>query len=448
MGTGAVLAAPRGMSTYAPRLPSRRRLLPVLSVALPLLAACGSGGSDPEFTVARSQKLRVAAPAVSEADRAALSTGNATFALALHGQVRGEPGNLVHSPYSVTSALAMTWAGARGETESEMARALSFTLPQARLHPAMNAVDLALATRGEGKKGADGKPFRLHVVNAVWAQRDFTFLPAYLDTLAESYDAGVNLLDFVGASEAARVTINDWVAGKTEQRIKDLLRPGIIGPSTRLVLTNAVYFNAAWKVPFEASATADRDFQRAQGGPVKTPFMNDDARRLRAASGPGWKAVALPYDDDRLSMLLLLPDAGTFDAYERALTPATLDGVVGALGEKTVRIALPKWKFEAALDLKQALVALGMERAFSAAADFSGMNGTGGLAIQDVVHKAFIAVAEKGTEAAAATAVVVREVSAPLVELELVADRPFLFFVRDEPTGTVLFAGRVVDPSR
>ena len=392
----------------------------------------------------RSQKVREASPGVPPADRQALADGNAAFGMALYRQVEAKNPNLVFSPISISTALAMTFAGARAETEAEMARALRFNLPQERLHPAMNQLGAALDGRGEGTQGADGKPFRLRIVNTTWAQEGFTMESPFLDVLAQSYGAGVNILDFVGAAESSRQTINRWVEQRTEDRIKDLIPEGIINRMTRLVLTNAVYFNAAWKTPFPK--TLDQGFTRLDGSTVTVPMMRLEAR-FRAAMLPGLLAVALPYQDERLSLLVVLPDTGKLAEVEGRLAAGALGEVTGALQETSVILGMPRFRFETPVDLKEALSALGMPIAFSANADFSGINAQGELYLQAVLHKAFIAVAEKGTEAAAATAVVVGRTSLPQ-GLNIEVNRPFLFFVRDEPTGAILFMGRVSDPSR
>lgn len=427
--------------------PYIRRLVP-LTVAAALLGACNDGGV-PAVDVARSTKLR-ATPTVSEADRKAVADGNVGFALDLYHQLKGEPTNLVFSPLSISIALAMTWAGARGDTEAEMAQALRFPLPQERQHAAMNEIDAALAARGAGKKGADGKPFRLNVVNATWMQRGAVFLPTYLDVLAEHYGAGVNLLDFIGDTEQSRRTINAWVEAKTEDRIKELIPQGVLDAATRLVLTNAVYFNGAWKSPFDGK-TEDGTFKRLDGSTATAPMMrHTQPAALRAFDFGTHTAVALPYDDERLSLLLVVPDQGMFADIESGFSGPVLTATVGALQPRTVRLVLPRFRFETPVKLKEVLQARGMKKAFEPGqADFSGMDGgMNMLYIQAVLHKAFIAVAEKGTEAAAATAVVAGATSAPTDVLELTVDRPFLFFLRDEPTGAILFMGRVLDPGQ
>ena len=421
-------------------------LLLLAAAGLPALAGgCGDGDGDApvKVDVSRSSRLRIAAPAVAVSDRQGLREGGAAFAIDLYSRVRSGGGNVVFSPASVSVALSMTYAGARGTTDQEMARVLRF-LPQAQQHAAMNEVEAALADRGAGAMGADGGPFRLRLVNTVWSQTGAHLETPFLDTLAEHYGAGVNLLDFATMPEPARQTINGWVSDQTEKKIEDLIPQGVITRDTRLVLTNAIYFNGAWKVPF-AGRTGDAPWNKSDGTTSTVQMMRTEAS-LPAAVLPGLHAVALPYADERLSLLVVVPDAGKFAEVEAGFDGAALAGVVAALKVQTVSLGLPRFKFEAGVSLKQALMAMGMQTAFGAGADLSGIDGTRSLVIQDVIHKAFIAVAEKGTEAAAATAVVVGRTSAPQVELRLTVDRPFLFFLRDEPTGAILFMGRVLAP--
>ncbi len=288
---------------------------------------------------------------------------------------------------------------------------------------------------------------RLSLVNTLWAQKGFVMLPAFLDALAEHYGAGVNLVDFTGATEAARQTINAWVAGQTEKRIQELLQPGVVDPETRLVLTNAIYFNAAWKTPFPET-TQNAPFHRLDGSSVDVPTMRLTAQ-LPVAFGDGFGAVELPYDDDRLALLVVVPDAGRFSEIDGAFDGRRLEELVGTLQPRMAGVALPRWKSETPLRLDRVLADMGMPSAFGGGADLSGIDGHPDLFIQAVVHKAFIAVGEKGTEAAAASAVVVgRKAADPPPEVLVAADRPFLYVLRDRPTGAVLFLGRVLDPGR
>jgi serpin B len=412
-----------------------------------LLAACGSGTSAPNVDTAKSSVQRIADPQVSSADSTTLASDNAAFAFDVYKRLILEKSNLIFSPASISIALAMTYAGAAGSTATEMAQALHFTLPPAQLYPAFNALDQALASRGQGQLGADGGPMRVNIVNALWAEKTYSFKSDFLDTLAANFGAGLNLLDFINAPEPSRATINAWVANQTEDKIQDLLAPGTIDPSTRLVLTNAVYFNAAWKTPFDPNKTYDGSFTLLDGSSVAAKFMSAHLAGIPAMQGTNFVAAALPYADDRLSLLVVLPDAGQFSQVEASLDATALETLVAGLTSQQILLTLPRFKIETGASLKDILATLGMTSAFADTADFSGMDGTPDLYIKQVIHKAFINVAEKGTEAAAATAVVMDTVSLPM-GLLINATRPFLYFLRDQPTGAILFMGRVLDPSQ
>jgi serpin B len=421
----------------------------LVMIALLGLVGCdivGSGRSGGKS--AQSSKERATSPDVPAPDTAELVGGDSAFAFDLYHTLREEKdGNLFYSPHSISLALAMTYAGARGETERQMADTLHFTLPQDHLHPAFNGLDLALASRGEGAEGKDDQGFRLNIVNAIWGQESYEFLAEFLDTLGVNYGAGLRLLDFAGDPEASRVTINDWVSEQTEDRIKDLIPQGAINELTRLVLTNAIYFNAAWAEPFGESLTKDGPFFLLDGSQVAVPMMRQTTS-LGYTEGAGYQAVELPYDGQELSMVIFLPEAGTFEAFEESLDAERADAILQSLGRREVALIMPKFEVESDFSLADALAALGMPVAFSPDADFSGMDGTYDLFISDVIHKAFVSVDEAGTEAAAATAVIM-EAEAALEEeepIEVTVDRPFIFIIRDIETEAILFVGRVVNP--
>jgi len=422
----------------------KKVFLCVLMVALMLgLAACAQPVAG---EVVQSEKQRVTSPDVSEADLATLVDGNSTFAFDLYQALREADGNLFYSPHSISLALAMTYAGARGETAQQMADTLDFILPQNRLHPAFNSLDLQLGRRGEGAKGKDGEGFRLNIVNAIWGQKDYEFLSEFLDLLAVNYGAGLRILDFASAPEESRITINKWVSDRTEGRIEDLIPQGLIDTLTRLVLTNAIYFNAAWQYPFQEDMTEDGPFYLLDGGEVIVPMMRQ-AELFGYAEGDGYQAVELPYDGGELSMVLLLPQAGHFEAFEGSLDAQQVDGIIGRLEHRQVTLAMPRFEFESSFGLKRTLTSMGMPLAFSGGADFSGMTGNRDLFIAEVVHKAFVSVDEAGTEAAAATAVVMPMAMPPEEPVEVNANRPFVFLIHDIETGTILFVGRVINPS-
>ena len=419
----------------------KKMFLFVLVVVLLSLTACGPASLG---EVLRSGKERITSPDVPETDLGLLVEGNSTFAFDLYQALRDEEGNLFYSPYSISVALAMTYAGARGETEQQMAETLKFLLAQENLHPAFNSLDILLAQRGEGAEGKDEEGFRLNIVNAIWGQKDYAFLDEFLDVLAENYGAGLRIVDFINETEKSRVTINDWVSDQTEGRIEDLIPQGVITILTRLVLTNAIYFNAAWEYPFEEDATYNGPFYLLDGGEVTVPLMRQ-TESFRYAEGDGYQVVELPYDGHELSMVILLPEEGQFGAFEGSLDAELVAAIIEDLRSQEVALTMPKFEFESEFGLKQALAAMGMPIAFTDAADFSGMTGVRDLHIAEVIHKAFVSVDEAGTEAAAATAVIMELTAMPEV-VEMTLDHPFIFMIRDIETGAILFVGRVVNP--
>ncbi len=434
------------------------RLLPAVILSIALLG-CGklpetSSPTAPlptetpsETDEVRSEKTRVTVPVATDLELSDLVRGNNAFAFDLYQKLREEEsGNLFYSPYSISLALAMTHAGARGETERQISNTLHFTLSQDKLHPAFNALDLQLASRGEGSSGTEGKGFRLNIANAIWGQQGFDFLQDFLDKLAENYGAGMKIANFTEAPEDSRVAINDWVAHQTEDKIKDLIPSGAIDNLTRLVLTNAIYFNAAWLYTFDEKATAEGDFHLPNGNSVKVPMMRQ-TESFGYASGTGYQAVELLYDGSEISMLILLPDKGNFNPFENSLNAELVSQISEDLNREQVELTMPSFEFEAQFKLGATLKKMGISDAFNQQlADFSGMDGRKDLSISDAFHKAFVLVNEKGTEAAAATAVVVGVKSVPPPPIVVAVDRPFIFLIRDIATNTTLFVGRVMDP--
>ncbi|HEY87648.1 MAG TPA: serpin family protein [Dehalococcoidia bacterium] len=415
----------------------------LMAVILLGLVACAQPLSS---EIVRSEKQRVTSPEVSEATLTTLVSGNSVFAFDLYQALREEDGNLFYSPYSISLALAMTYAGARGETAQQMADTLHFVLSQERLHPAFNSLDIELGQRGEGARGKDDEGFRLNIVNTIWGQKDYQFLTTFLNLLAENYGAGLRTMDFVNAPEESRITINNWVSDQTEGRIEDLIPQGLISALTRLVLTNAIYFNAAWQYPFNEDMTSDGPFSLLDGGEVTVPMMRQ-TESFGYTEGDGYKAVELPYDGRELSMVILLPQAGQFETFEGSLDAQWVGAIVKDLKSKRVALTMPRFEFESGFSLKEILAMMGMPLAFYGGADFSGMTGNRDLFIADVVHKAFVSVDEAGTEAAAATAVVMELTAVPETPVEVTVDRPFVFLIRDIETDTILFVGCVVNPS-
>jgi serpin B len=423
----------------------------MLTLVLVLALAAGCAPSPAAFVpgqALQSQQQRQPAPEIPQADRDSLANGNAAFALDLYRNL-ADDGNLFFSPYSISLALAMTYAGARGDTAAQMADTLHFTLPPEQLHPALNALSQELASRKESSgEGADGKGFRLNIANDIWGQKDAAFQQEFLDLLARNYGAGLRLMDFQNDPEAARKVINDAVARQTEDRIQNLIPEGAIDELTRLVLTNAIYFNAAWRMPFEKSATADAPFTTLDGTQVTVPMMAG-TKHFRHLDGDGFQAVVLPYENQNLSMLVLVPDAGAFSTFTAGLDSARLNNILADMQGGEVILKMPKFRIEDEFSLKPVLTDMGMTDAFQPGqADFSGIDGTRDLYVSAVVHKSYVAVDEAGTEAAAATAVIVGATSMPLEPFQMTIDRPFLFLIRDEPTGAILFFGQVTNPNQ
>jgi serpin B len=307
---------------------------------------------------------------------------------------------------------------------------------------------LKLSVKGKNLETMPG--FKLNIANSAWAQYDRPFEQAYLDLLAENYAAGLYLTDFVGDPEGSRQAVNEWVSQETEGKIEDLLLPGAINVLTRLILANAIYFNATWQTTFDEALTEQADFYLLDGNPVSVPMMAQSGpKSFGYFRGEGYQAIELPYSGGPLSMIIILPDLDTFADFEANLTPEQLAEITNSLEYRQVELKMPMFSFEAKLGLSETLKQLGMTDAFEAqVADFSGIDGTKDLVIQDVLHKAFIAVDEEGTEAAAATAVMIGLTSMPVSDLQLTIDHPFIFLIQDQPTGTVLFLGRVLDPTK
>lgn len=435
------------------------------------LIACGGDSPDVVPTAAldaadqnrftqemvRSKKSRDDSPGATAEELAELVYGNSAFAFDLyHAFTETSDGNLFYSPHSISLALAMTHVGARGETERQMADTVHFLLTQERLHPAFNELDLQLSSRAGRVEVEDEGRFQLSIANSVWGQEDYPFLDSYLDRLVESYGAGVMPVDFQGIPEKSRIAINDWVADRTEKRIKELIPPNVINSSTRLVLVSAIYFKARWLHTFANSLTGTGPFYLVDGREVETIMMTmAGAARLGYSNGEGYQAVELPYEGLEISMIILFPDAGTFREFEKSLDADEITGILEDFERENVEFTMPQFEFELGIELGDTLNAMGMQDAFDgAASDFSGVDGRSCIAgdapclfISDVFHTAFVAVDEEGTEAAAATTVTEKVVEG-FDPITVSVDGPFIFFIRDNLTGTILFVGRVVDPRR
>jgi len=389
-----------------------------------------------------SEALAAKKPLAKRTDEGIVVAGNNRFALELYARLKAQKGNLFCSPYSISTALAMTHGGARGETAAQMAKTLHFNLPQDRLHPAFAAImgDLNKA----GKKG----DYELSVANALWVQQGYEMLEAFLELTQKHYAAGLQQVDFKGATEAARKTINTWVEKQTKDKIKELIKPGVLDAMTRLVLTNAIYFKGKWASPFKEDATKDEPFTLADGTKPDVPMMHQ-TEKFKYMENKGFQALEMPYAGDRLAMTIFLPtQPDGLAEFERTLTVKDLTRWLSKLRQQKVIVAVPKFKMTCEYRLDEVLAAMGMPAAFSGAADFSGMTGNRDFQIGAVLHKAFVDVNEEGTEAAAATAVVMKATAAPPMQKPPVfrADHPFVFMIRDVKAKSILFIGRVANP--
>ena len=347
----------------------------------------------------------------------------------------------------------MAYAGALGETEHQMAATSRFGLPRDSLHPAFNAPDLSLAPSDAAD---DTENFRLTIANSVWGQYGYEFLPEYLDILAVNYGDEVRKVDFRRGPEAARIRINSWISDETEQRITILIPIDALAEPTKLALDNAIYFKAAWHKPFDGRATGDQPFYLLDGSERDVSMMRQQSS-LRYAGGEGYQAVELPYKGGDVDMTIIAPDSGRFQEFQDSMSGQPLQVIVDSLDYESVRLAMPRFEMESAFSLSDTPKAMGMPDTFDdQAADLSGMDGRACrargdicLLISDVLHKAFVSVDEAGTEASAATAVIIgttREAIEETTPIELVVDRPFLFVIRHLPTDTILFVGRMMEP--
>jgi serpin B len=363
-------------------------------------------------------------------------------------QSRSGDENLVCSPYSVEVALGMTLQGAKGPTARQMLDVLAAGDAQT-LADGLNALSQTLASRSKVLPAAEGeKPQRVELAsaNSLWGQRGLAWQQPFLDVLARDFGTGMRVVDYQTAAEPARVAINAWVSEQTRSRIPHLVPRGAIDESTRLTLANALYLKAPWQTPFEPGDTQDAPFHLLGGTTVTVPMMRATLSAT-LASGQGWVAAGLPYAGGDLSMVVVVPDTGRFAEVETSLAGDGLGRLLAGLQPDRVEIGLPRWTTRTQAELGPALSRLGMPLAFTADADFTGMTTSDRLSIAAVLHEGFIAVDEAGTEAAAATAVMMRASGFAGQPRQVIADRPFLYVIHDVATRTPLFIGRVMDPS-
>jgi len=464
------------------RFSGLRRMASGLAAVAIMAIGCGEDASDgtdrpalvtePDATAPAKPLPPLVRAASSKADVASVVEGNSSFAFDLYARLKSQEGNLIYSPYSISTALAMTYAGARGDTAAEMHRVLHFPSESISMHfaspeaprPAHNTEDIfpwtqerihaAMADLVDDLNERGGKEdgeaaYELVVANRLWGQAGYNFLAPFLSLNQAYYGAGIEQVDFARATEAARKTINAWVEDKTRDKIKELLKPGVLDSLTRLVLTNAIYFKGNWATQFKKERTADAPFHVTPEKTVDVPMMRQTEKFGYTETGD-MQILDMPYVGGELTMTVLLPTkADGLGDVEASLSAAQLKAWIARLRERKVAVFLPRFKLEFGLDLSRVLAAMGMPKAFDdRRADFSGMTDDPlGLYITNVIHKAFVDVNEEGTEAAAATAVVMAPRGMPRPPPVFRADRPFIFLIRDRVTGSVLFIGRVTDPT-
>ncbi len=380
------------------------------------------------------------APAKISEEVQSISKSNNEFAFNLYGRLRKDEGNLFFSPTSISTALAMTYAGAEGATEKEIAKTLEFTLPKAEVHSAFASM---MKTLNAPEKDA----YELRMANRLWGQTGYGFLPKYLAITSKDYGAELAQVDFVNAAEQSRQEINAWVEKQTNDKIKDLIPQGAVNSLTRLVLTNAIYFKGKWEHEFDKKATKDAPFSVSADENIAVPLMFQK-ERFKYGETAELQLLEMPYKGNDLSMLVLLPKkADGLSSIEDKLNTGNLDEWSKGMRKLEVQTFIPRFKLTEEFQLNSILSAMGMPSAFDPGkANFSGMNGKQDLCITAALHKAFVDVNEEGTEAAAATGIVVGLTSLPPEPKVFRADHPFVFMIRDHRTGSILFLGRVVNP--
>ena len=386
-------------------------------------------------------------PAVSDGDIAAVVAADAAFGFDLFEMVAGDE-NLMLSPYSIATALSMLYPGARGDTAIEIADVLHLTVDNSTLHAVRNHIDTALATPPQPLDDKDTRePFTIRPANSAWGQGGYPFLHEYLEVLATNYGAGLRLLDYAGDPEGSRAIINSWVEEATEERIKELIPEGAIDSLTRLALVNAIWFKANWFEQFNADATGPGIFTLLDGSEIEVPLIHANLRTGYVKTDL-FEAVRLPYAGDA-AMVVLVPRKGSPAELAADLDQSDLDI---EWQPAAVDLTMPSFEFEAEIGLKSALQELGMRAAFEppfgdSGADFTGITVVPELYVSGAFHKTFIALDEEGTEAAAATAIILRATSAGPPPVTFTVDRPFLFWIEHSSTGEMLFLGQVTNPA-
>lgn len=431
-----------GTTPAAPRSAADQSSYASTTVAMPSTAL------PPMQVSSQSAALARVNPAAAPAQVAELVQNNTTFATDFYHQLTADSEqNIIFSPYSVSLAFSMVYAGARGTTAAHMATVLHY-LPQEVHHPAFNALDQQLSADRQPapNPAATGTPFQLTIANAAWAQRDFPFKERYLNTLAQYYGAGVQEADFVQQRQQATKTMNTWVADQTQNRITDILSPETLSPQTRLVLINAVYFKASWAKGFGGAETQPGPFTLSDGRTVQVPLMHRTGLRTEYAASNEYQAIVLPYVGETVDMLIVLPHAGHFTDVEQQVNGSFFQNIRNQTETHDVTVCMPRFAFETNIALPDIFKRMGLAAPFDPAADFSAMTDAGDVYVSDARHRSTITVDEEGTEAVAATSASMAVSEAKQATMTI--DRPFIFAIQDRVTGTVLFLGRVMNPAQ
>ena len=387
--------------------------------------------------------MLVSAPLVGTAQVQSLVASNTTFALSLYRQLGTNSGNLFFSPYSISTCFAMLYAGASGNTELQMSHVLGFATNQQEFASTFGVLQRELETNQQPNAIA------LNDANALWTQIGYPFLPAFLANATNQYQANINQADFGTDADAMTDEINDWVAQETQNKIQNILSPGMVNPNTVLVLANAIYFLGVWTTSFEATNTSTQPFYLSSTSQVDAPLMHQPTNWVKYMATSDFQAIELPYGSNQVSMVILLPwQVDGLGRLEQQLSPAFLSNVLARMTDQQVAIFLPRFTLGSSFNLNDTLTVMGMPDAFDwRVADFSGIDGMRDLYITFVVHKAWAEVNEAGTQAAAATVIGIGNTVVPGPPPIFRADHPFIFFIRDTQTGSILFLGRVVNPN-
>lgn len=407
------------------------------------VTANATATTTPAVTTPVVTATETAAPVSGVANVSSVVNANNRFAFDLYSKYKSNAGNIFFSPYSISTALAMTYEGARGKTAEEIQTVFHF--------PQDNDTRRSAFAEIYNEINRKDKKYNLTTANALWAQKDYQFLNDYFGLVEKYYGGNVTNLDFVNETEKSRIAINDWVEEQTNNKIKDLIPQGVLDSLTRLVLTNAIYFKGTWVRPFDKNNTREQDFRTSPGNTVKAQMMSltGEETKFNYTETENLQILELPYSGEDLSMLVLLPKEDNLTSLEESLNTEKLSEWRDNLKEERVNVYLPKFKFETKYFMADTLKDMGMPTAFSENADFSGMTGKKDLLISKVIHQAFVEVNEEGTEAAAATGVIMGVTSAAPSRVKIFnADHPFIFIIQEKETGNILFLGRVSDPTR